>query len=147
MAMIQEANERKRNEMSRELMLIDGQWTGSVDGQFLPVENPAWRDSVIAEIPRAGSEDVGRAVQAAAKAFEAWKKVPARERGKLMMKIADDLEAHAEEIARTTGKGWAPCPGILCGAHRLYQRPTGMADRPGGDFWPRLSRNPLEERG
>jgi betaine-aldehyde dehydrogenase len=88
--------------VKRELMLIDGKWTASADGRFFPVENPALRDSVIAEVPRAGSEDVDRAVKAASKAFEAWKKVAARERGKLLMKIADELEDQAEEIARTT---------------------------------------------
>ena len=102
MATIRETKETKHPEVSRELMLMDGQWTGSVDGQFLPVENPASRDSVIAEVPRAMSEDVDRAVKAAAKAFDAWKKVASRERGKLMMKIADEIEAQAEEIARTT---------------------------------------------
>jgi len=102
LATIRETKETKHPEVSRELMLMDGQWTGSVDGQFLPVENPASRDSVIAEVPRAMSEDVDRAVKAAAKAFDAWKKVASRERGKLMMKIADEIEAQAEEIARTT---------------------------------------------
>ncbi len=85
-----------------ELMLIDGEWTASVNGQFLPVENPAWRDSMIAEVPRAASEDVDCAVKAAANAFKNWKKVEARERGKLMIKIADEVETHAEEIAKTT---------------------------------------------
>jgi len=102
LAMIKETNEVGRKAISRELMLIDGKWTASADGRFLPVENPASRDSVIAEVPRAGAEDVGRAVKAAARAFETWKKVAARERGRLMIKIADDLEASAEEIARTT---------------------------------------------
>jgi acyl-CoA reductase-like NAD-dependent aldehyde dehydrogenase len=88
--------------ISRELMLIDGKWTAGADGRVLPVENPARRDSVIAEVPRAGSEDVDRAVRAAARAFEVWKKVAARERGKMMIKIADELEVQAEEIARTT---------------------------------------------
>ena len=74
--------------VNRELMLIDGQWTAAADGRFLPVENPARRDSVIGEVPRGGAEDIDRAVKAAAKAFPAWKKIPARERGKLLMKIA-----------------------------------------------------------
>ena len=52
-------------------MLIDGKWMASADGRFFPVENPALRDSVIAEVPRGGSEDVDRAVKAASKAFEA----------------------------------------------------------------------------
>jgi acyl-CoA reductase-like NAD-dependent aldehyde dehydrogenase len=99
---IVETTESRDKGMRRELMLIDGKWTAAADGRFLPVENPARRDSVIAEVPRAGSEDVDRAVRAAARAFEGWKKVAARERGKMMIKIADELEVHAEEIAQTT---------------------------------------------
>ena len=87
--------------VNRELMLIDGQWTAAADGRFVPVENPARRDSVIGEVPRGGAEDIDRAVKAAAKAFPAWKKIPARERGKLLMKIADAVDAQADDMART----------------------------------------------
>jgi betaine-aldehyde dehydrogenase len=87
-----EGTKRSPNEIGQELMLIDGKWTVSADGRFFPVENPALRDSVIAEVPRAGSEDVDLAVNAASKAFESWRKVAPRERGKLMIKIADELE-------------------------------------------------------
>ena len=81
------------------LMLVDGSWEPSADGRFIPVENPAKRQA-IAEVPRAGAVDVDRAVRAAAKAFAAWKKVAPRERGRLLMKIADAMEAQSEAIAR-----------------------------------------------
>ena len=42
-----------------------------------------------------------RAVEAAEKAFPAWKKVVPRERGRLLLKIADAMEARVEELART----------------------------------------------
>lgn len=84
----------------RELMLIDGQETPSVDGKFIPVENPSQR-SIMAEVPRASEVDVDIAVKAAAKAFETWKDVPARDRGRLLLQIADAVEAESEEIART----------------------------------------------
>ena len=83
----------------RKLMLIDGKWEASADGRFLPVENPA-DQRTIAEVPRAGAADVERAVQAAAKAFASWKLVPPRERGRMLMRIADSLEAKSEELAR-----------------------------------------------
>lgn len=81
------------------LMLVDGKWVPSADGRFIPVENPAKRQA-IAEVPRAGSVDVDRAVRAAAKAFESWRRVPPRERGRALMKIADALEAKSEDMAR-----------------------------------------------
>jgi acyl-CoA reductase-like NAD-dependent aldehyde dehydrogenase len=81
------------------LMLVDGKWEASADGRFIPVENPAKRQA-IAEVPRAGAADVDRAVRAAAKAFASWRNVPPRERGRLLMKIADSMEAESEALAR-----------------------------------------------
>ena len=86
--------------LSPSLMLVDGKWDASADGRFIPVENPAKKGTVIAEVPRAGAADVDRAVRAAAKAFPAWKNVPSRERGRLLMKIADAMEAGSEPLAR-----------------------------------------------
>jgi betaine-aldehyde dehydrogenase len=83
----------------RKLMLVDGRWEASADGRFLQVENPANRRP-IAEVPRGGAADVERAVRAAAKAFESWKQVAPRERGRLLMKVAEAMEAQSETIAR-----------------------------------------------
>jgi betaine-aldehyde dehydrogenase len=80
-------------------MLVDGKWEAAADGRFIPVENPAKRQA-IAEVPRAGAADVDRAVRAAAKAFASWKNVPPRERGRLLMKIADSMEAESEALAK-----------------------------------------------
>ena len=88
-----------RPDVPREPMLVGGEWRDSVSGAFLPVENPARRGCVIAEVPRAGAADVDLAVGAAARAFRSWKLVAARERGKLMLRIADDLDRRAEELA------------------------------------------------
>jgi acyl-CoA reductase-like NAD-dependent aldehyde dehydrogenase len=86
----------------REQMLMGGEWAESAEGRFIPVETPSERGAVIAEVPRAIAEDVDRAVRSAARAFETWKKVSSRERGKLMIKIADAMEKEVEEIARIT---------------------------------------------
>jgi acyl-CoA reductase-like NAD-dependent aldehyde dehydrogenase len=80
-------------------MLIDGAWVDSVSGQVITVENPAKREA-IAEVPRANAEDVDRAVQAAYRALPQWSRTPARERGRLVLKIAEAFEARVEEIAR-----------------------------------------------
>ena len=80
-------------------MLIGGEWVGSASGETLTVQNPANR-TPIAEIPRGRAEDVDRAVKAAAAAYPAWSRVAPRERGKLVLKIADALEARVEELAR-----------------------------------------------
>jgi len=87
--------------LKRELMLIDGKWIESSNGKFIFVENPAKRGTIIAEVPGATPADVDMAVKAAAEAFKTWKLVPAQERGKLLLKIADAFEAQSEEISRT----------------------------------------------
>jgi len=81
-------------------MLIGGKWVGAASGQRFAVENPAKR-TAIAEVPRAAAADVEAAVAAADKAFAAWKAVVPRERGKLLLKIAEAIEARVEELART----------------------------------------------
>lgn len=85
----------------QELMLIDGKWARSLNEEFFPIENPADRGAVIAEVPRASVDDVDVAVKAANEAFQSWREVPTTERGKLLWKIADKVEAEAEDIART----------------------------------------------
>ncbi len=81
-------------------MLVDGERVDSASGETIPVENPANR-TVFAHVPRGGAEDVERAVAAAAKAFDSWRAVAPRQRGRAMLKIADALEARVEDLART----------------------------------------------
>jgi len=81
-------------------MLVGGQWVESASGEWLEVEDPAHRRP-IAEVPRGRAEDVARAVKFAAGAFPAWSRMVPRERGRLLARIADALEARVEELART----------------------------------------------
>ncbi|MEH2474469.1 acyl-CoA reductase-like NAD-dependent aldehyde dehydrogenase [Nitrobacteraceae bacterium AZCC 2161] len=81
------------------LMLIDGNRVPALSGETLPVENPS-RRQMIATVPRAGADDVDAAVQAANRAFTKWKLVPPRERGRILVAIADAIEASHEELAR-----------------------------------------------
>ena len=83
----------------RAQMLIDGSWVDSTSGNEISVESPGNRQ-IIASIPRGGADDVGRAVQAASKAFASWSRVIPRERGRMLQKIADAVEAQVEELAR-----------------------------------------------
>ena len=80
-------------------MLIDGQWVAAASNAQIPVENPAKR-TAIAEVPRGAAVDVERAVAAASKAFPGWSRIVPRERGKLLLKIAEAMEARAEEMGR-----------------------------------------------
>lgn len=80
-------------------MLIDGKWVEAASGETIDVENPAKR-KVIARIPRGKTEDVNRAVAAAAKAFDGWRKTAPRDRGRLLARIGDLLEQRQEDIAK-----------------------------------------------
>ena len=80
-------------------MLVGGQWVESLSGRTFEVENPATRKAITA-VPRGDRDDVDRAVGIARTAFDKWRRVPARERGRLLLKIAEDLEQRADEIGR-----------------------------------------------
>jgi len=84
-------------------MLVDGEAVEAYDGRTIDVESPADR-TVIAQVPRGAEADVDRAVRAAARAFEAWRVVPARERGRTLLRIADAVEAQTEAIARLVAR-------------------------------------------
>lgn len=86
---------------ARPKMFIGGEWVESADGRTFDVETPAVRGTVVASVPRGGPTDVDRAVKAAAAAFPAWRAMPPRERGRLLLRIADDVDAAVDELART----------------------------------------------
>jgi betaine-aldehyde dehydrogenase len=80
-------------------MLIDGHWVDAASGEQIVVEAPGSRQP-IASVPRGRAEDVERAVTAARKAFPSWSRLVPRERGRLLQRIADAVEARVEELAR-----------------------------------------------
>src|SRR6185295_8865073 len=86
--------------VSRSLMLIDGKLIESADGRHIDIENPADR-TIVAQVPRAGDADVEAAVRAAAAAFDTWKRVTPKDRGRMLLRIADAVEAETEALART----------------------------------------------
>jgi acyl-CoA reductase-like NAD-dependent aldehyde dehydrogenase len=80
-------------------MLVDGAWVEAAAGGTIAIEAPG-SHRTIASVPRGQAEDIDRAVKAASAAFPAWSKVPPRERGRILQKIADAAEARVEELAR-----------------------------------------------
>jgi 1-pyrroline dehydrogenase len=79
--------------------LIDGAFVDSASGETLEIENPA-NGQVIASVPASSGEDVDRAVNAAEKAFATWKNTTPQDRSLILLKIADALEARADELGR-----------------------------------------------
>jgi len=81
-------------------MLIGGRWVESRTGKRFPTLNPV-TEQVIAEVAEGSEADVDAAVQAARTAFDSgpWSKMDARDRGRLMNRLADLMEANLEELA------------------------------------------------
>jgi 1-pyrroline dehydrogenase len=82
---------------------IGGEWVDSASGETLDVENPA-DATVIAKVQASGEEDVDRAANAAAKAFETWQHTTPAERSLMLLKLADAIEARADELGRLESK-------------------------------------------
>jgi acyl-CoA reductase-like NAD-dependent aldehyde dehydrogenase len=87
----------------QQLMLIGGEWVQAQSGETFCVENPARRE-VIATVPRGAAEDVDLAVGKALGAFQSWRRVAPRERGRLLQFIADKIEENREALARKLSK-------------------------------------------
>ena len=81
-------------------MLIDGQWRDSVSGKTFETVNPA-TEEVIAQVAEGDAADIDLAVKAARKAFDSgpWRKTDARDRGRLLNKLADLIEENIDELA------------------------------------------------
>jgi betaine-aldehyde dehydrogenase len=81
-------------------MFIDGQWVDSVSGEWIDVRNPATGD-VVGRVPAGTEADVDRAVAAARAAFEdgRWRSMWMPDRVRILEKLADLIDAHADELA------------------------------------------------
>ena len=79
-------------------LFIDGKWVDGKEGKTFKAYNPS-SGELLATCVDAGKEDVDKAVAAAWKAFETWKHVSPQERSRLLLKIADLIDANAERLA------------------------------------------------
>ncbi|MBN8997311.1 MAG: aldehyde dehydrogenase family protein [Rhizobiales bacterium] len=81
-------------------ILIDGKWVAAQSGQTFAVEDPATQE-VIGHVPAGDKADIDLAVKAARRAFESgpWARMTPRDRSRLVWKLGDLLEQHADELA------------------------------------------------
>src|SRR5881409_579279 len=84
--------------VSQQKNFVGGEWVDSLDGGTMEVVNPATGET-IAEVPQSTAEDVGRAVEAAKKALPEWLETTPAERQELLLKLADLIDEHADELA------------------------------------------------
>src|SRR5438093_1383624 len=79
--------------------LVGGDWVDSASGETMEVINPSTGET-IADVPRGTAEDVDRAVGAAKKALPEWLETTPGERAEVLLKLADLIDEHAEELAQ-----------------------------------------------
>jgi aldehyde dehydrogenase (NAD+) len=87
------------NEPRRYQLFIGGAWVDAESGKTFTTPNPA-TGTTLAEVAEADKADVDKAVAAARKAFEGkWSMMSARDRGRLLYKLAQLIEARAKDLA------------------------------------------------
>ena len=79
-------------------MYIDGQWCDAASGETYDAVNPALAKP-FGRIPKGGRDDARRAIGAANRAYETWRKVPLWERAAMCHKIADIIARRQDELA------------------------------------------------
>jgi acyl-CoA reductase-like NAD-dependent aldehyde dehydrogenase len=80
-------------------LFIDGKWVDAESGKTFTTPNPA-TGATLAEVAEGDKADIDKAVAAARRAFEgAWSKVSARDRGRMMYKLAQLIEAKTSDLA------------------------------------------------
>jgi succinate-semialdehyde dehydrogenase / glutarate-semialdehyde dehydrogenase len=78
---------------------VAGKWVDADSGETFPVTNPATGD-VLAEVPRMGAAETRRAIEAAQRALPQWRQRPAKERARILRRLADSMVGHEEDLAR-----------------------------------------------
>jgi aldehyde dehydrogenase (NAD+) len=116
-------------------LLINNRWVSSESGKTFGTVNPATGEE-ICQVAEADAADVNNAVRAARAAFEKgpWRKMSASQRGRLLLRLADLIEANAEELARLesldNGKPYSVAKAVdvaaTAGCYRYF---AGWADK------------------
>lgn len=121
-------------------MHVDGRWTSGASGETFAVVNPA-TEAVVAEVPRADETDVERAVRAADDAFRGpWGQMAPAERGRMLLRLRDELSARYGELVRTetlnVGKPLGDAKADIDGTLRYVEYYAGIADKLEGESIP-----------
>jgi acyl-CoA reductase-like NAD-dependent aldehyde dehydrogenase len=121
-------------------LLIGGEFVDGAQGRTIEVFDPH-DGSVVAEVAEAGAVDVDRAVAAAGRALAGWRSMPAAERGRLLLRLADAIEARADELAlletRDTGHPLRDTTGLdVPRTAATFRYFGGMADKHQGTVVP-----------
>jgi succinate-semialdehyde dehydrogenase/glutarate-semialdehyde dehydrogenase len=82
----------------RQANFIDGKWVQADSGRTIVVKNPATGEAV-GEVPAMGAAETRRAIEAAARAYPAWRAMLAKERAAILRKLFELMIANTEDLA------------------------------------------------
>jgi succinate-semialdehyde dehydrogenase/glutarate-semialdehyde dehydrogenase len=77
---------------------VDGEWVDADDRSTFAVLNPATGET-LAEVPRLGAEETRRAIEAAARALPAWRSRTAKDRARVLVRLASLMAEREDELA------------------------------------------------
>src|SRR6266404_2960292 len=126
--------------VSRAQNLINGKWTEPSGKKTVERRNPANSDDVVGVIPLSTREETRAAVDAAQKAFPAWRATPPPLRGKILAKafqvMTDQIEPLAAILTREEGKTHSESRGEIMRSINVLEYMAGEAKRLGGETLP-----------
>src|ERR1700704_5208918 len=83
----------------RQSCYVDGAWVGARSGATIPVDDPA-TGAIIGTVPRLSGIETREAIDAAARAFPAWRKKTAKERAAVLRRWYELMIANQDDLAR-----------------------------------------------
>ncbi|KHK92918.1 NAD-dependent succinate-semialdehyde dehydrogenase [Novosphingobium malaysiense] len=92
------ASKLKDPDLFREAILIDGEWVPADSGETMDVRNPATGE-LVGRVPKAGTAETSRAIEAADRALASWRKVLPKERSRILRNLYDLMHAHIDDLA------------------------------------------------
>lgn len=117
-------------------LFINNEFVKSSSGKTFAVENPSTEEHIV-DIFEAEEDDVNKAVDVAEKAFESWGTADTKYRSKLLLKLADKVEEHAERLAAIesmdNGKSLTMAKGDVGLVVDVLRNYGGWADKIYGD--------------
>ena len=127
----------------RQANFIDGKWVQADSGATLEVKNPATGE-LVGEVPALGQAETRRAIEAASRAFPAWRALLAHERSAILRKLSDLMLQNTEDLAlimtSEQGKPLAESRGEIAYAASFIEWFAEEAKRVYGDTIPQPTR-------
>jgi alpha-ketoglutaric semialdehyde dehydrogenase len=127
--------------------LINGQWVEAANGATARTCNPARKAEEVSLYPLSTLQDAEQAIAAAGAAFPKWSQTPAPQRGMILDKAGQIIDARLEDMARALtleeGKTFAEAKGEVIRARDIFKYFGGEGWRMGGQVLPSNTPNEL----